>query len=278
MLINAENKPPITGGFFIIKKMPIIVGFFVPYFCRKQTVVLSDRTKWGCCMQKFKIISSMLIALCAGAVMDAMAYDYSFSGEEWRDGDYVYLIDSRDVYFCGSDFSSFLPPEHQAKQMHIINAGGTVYNTATARLYYCCGDSGYWVYYQGYTDLPQTLCLDEYGYKPLGGNKYCYGQRSYTINRCKDMSGHECMSGAVSYDNCEGYCEYGTPQCTSFTHCGTGYYKNGTVCTKCPELDGVSGTTAGYTNNGIASCYLPNGSVGSNEMGEWLIDGGNCPY
>lgn len=143
----------------------------------------------------------MLIALCAGAVMDAMAYDYSFSGEEWRDGDYVYLIDSRDVYFCGSDFSSFLPPEHQAKQMHIINAGGTVYNTATAR------------------------------------------HNAHLLH-----------------------------------HCGTGYYKNGTVCTKCPELDGVSGTTAGYTNNGIASCYLPNGSVGSNEMGEWLIDGGNCPY
>lgn len=35
MLINAENKPPITGGFFIIKKMPIIVGFFVPYFLPK---------------------------------------------------------------------------------------------------------------------------------------------------------------------------------------------------------------------------------------------------
>lgn len=121
-------------------------------------------------------------------------------------------------------------------------------------------------------------------------NEYC-GDGMW----CSDKSGCATITTSTEYMRStsvsNGYCEYtrtcrcgsctnSISRCTSpITHCGTGYYKSGNSCVRCPydSGSGTYGTTGGYTNIGITACYLKSGTTGSDSAGDYTYTA-DCDY
>lgn len=76
-----------------------------------------------------------------------------------------------------------------------------------------------------------------------------------------------CSSGTISTDRSHCVCTSGT------------YGTNPTACNSCPG-DGTSDEDfhASLGPYHIGSCYLPDGTTGSDSTGNWKIDGGKCYY
>lgn len=72
--------------------------------------------------------------------------------------------------------------------------------------------------------------------------------------------------------NCDGVCPANsTCTDTDTFKCNRGYYKDGPVCTRCPQLGNVYGTTASNGAKSISECYLPSGTSGSDATGTFEI-------
>lgn len=56
---------------------------------------------------------------------------------------------------------------------------------------------------------------------------------------------------------------------TIYTSCKPGYYLFGADCIRCPSSGGVYGTTVDKNTGDITSCYLQNGTTGSDATGTW---------
>lgn len=100
-----------------------------------------------------------------------------------------------------------------------------------------------------------------------------------------------CTTTSIAYICEEGY--YGTPTgrldtctaCPSNATCGggstfscnKGYYKNGSLCSRCPASGGVYGTTSGTGATAITECYIPADSTFSDSTGSGTYNG-DCFY
>ena len=178
------------------------------------------------------------------------------------DSDYVYFeADNGYGYNCGGWAYPTSP------EVIYVSHGETLTTTISSSLYYCCDHdsfpetAGYWIEFP-YGSIPSgNSCANTYTWISLGSNKYCQATNTGTWEWCADNGGG---SGILSYYDV-GACVYSNGTCSTFTHCGPGYYKNGSVCTKCPD----GGTTSGYTNTGIRACYLKSGTSMSDEKGTY---------
>ncbi|MDE5615240.1 MAG: hypothetical protein K2I81_00190 [Alphaproteobacteria bacterium] len=74
----------------------------------------------------------------------------------------------------------------------------------------------------------------------------------------------------VSGQNYQTKCKDNT---TCEYQCKAGYYGTNTSCNACPG----NGTSA-IGSQLIHSCYLPDGTSGSDTTGSWTIEGGKCYY
>ncbi len=63
------------------------------------------------------------------------------------------------------------------------------------------------------------------------------------------------------------------PLSKTYTACKPGYYLENGQCKRCPDVNGVYGTTVDRNTGDINSCYLPNGTTGSNTYGSYDIVG-----
>lgn len=201
----------------------------------------------------------------------ANAADYQISNANvGYDADYPYLYnDSTSMaYACGTMSSDHLDGNYSS--IFYMTNGQTLYDSKNSRLLYCCEDLGYFINYGNTSTLPTPdTCTTQYNWVSLGSNKFCRAAKKSVYNRCAFNRG----SGILNPSDIGG-CEYSNGTCSTFTHCAHGYYKNGTVCTECPD----GGTTSGYTSEGITACYLPIGATGSDTTGAFKIVNDNCSY
>lgn len=217
-------------------------------------------------MKSFKILGVVGVLFVAHP---AIAYNYTLdsSYEEQGDADYIYFCNSTTCYSCGE-----LQASYYANNVVVVEDEQTV--RLSNNTYLCVEDVGYWINLGNTSTVPvKGSCSSKTEWQSLGSNKYCSATLNGTWNRFLTSSGEPCSSGIAYYSSCSGACEY-EGSCSTFTHCGKGYYKNGMTCVACPD----GGTTSGYTNAGITECYLPSGTSGSDESGSWQITGGNCYY
>jgi len=211
--------------------------------------------------------SFILAAVGAIAVNPAMAAvdaDYYSSGNRINDADYIYLSDG---YACGENDGAdnyFYPDPYTT-----LYTGETLWDTKKGELLLCCEDTNYWVSFGNTSSIPAVPCETRYNWVDLGGHRYCRAQQVANYDWCMDLHG----SGVIPSSDA-GACEYSAGTCGTFTHCEKGYYKDGASCKECPN----GGTTDGYTDNGIAACYLPAGTVTSDATGTFAISGGNCMW
>ena len=147
--------------------------------------------------------------------------------------------------------------------------------------YYCCSEGG-----SSFVDVTveyplneSQICGTAYQYAPLGDNKYCYS--SLRISYANPCGGYGEYVSGVGYTDAPGcnrglgdieycnVCEF-DKTCTTFTHCGQGYYKDGDKCVQCPD----GGTTSGYTNGGKTDCYIPRDTPFQDDTGsgEYVLD------
>ncbi|MBR5566608.1 MAG: hypothetical protein IKW09_00695 [Alphaproteobacteria bacterium] len=189
----------------------------------------------------------------------AATYNCGYNCKTHPDSDYVYFESGNGYgYTCGGLANATSP------EVIYVSHGETLETTTSSALYYCCdngfGADGYWIEFP-YGSIPSgNSCANTYTWISLGSNKYCQATYTGTWEWC---AGHR--SSGILYFADGGECVYTSGTCSTFTHCGLGYYKNGSVCTKCPN----GGTTSGYTNTGISACYLPTGTSMSDTSGTY---------
>ena len=184
------------------------------------------------------------------------------------DSDYRYFYSGIDTRSYGCSDAVIESVAHQ-DDFYELGTGETVLHSGD--LYYCCADNGYWVRFEGQSLVPDKECSEQYNWVSLGSNKYCQATMTYTTDWCYWPIS---AGTGVESSNYVGQCVYSNGTCSTFTHCGKGYYKSGSSCVACPD----GGTTSGYTNGGITDCYLTPGTTGTDSSGNWEIVGGNCDY
>ena len=193
------------------------------------------------------------------ATANAATYNCGYDCSQSTDSDYVYFESANGYgYNCGGYANSVSP------EVIYVSHGETLETATSSALYYCCddgfGSDGYWIEFP-YGSIPSgNSCANTYTWISLGSNKYCQATNTGTWEWCAGNN----SSGILSYADV-GECVYSSGTCSTFTHCGAGYYKNGSVCTKCPN----GGTTSGYTNTGISACYLKTGTSMSDTSGTY---------
>ncbi len=197
-----------------------------------------------------------MMTVSAHAATYNCGYDCSYA----YDDDYAYFYNENgDAYNCGGYAYTYADNEFY------VSHGETLETATSSALYYCCddglGNDGYWIEFSNGYVTSGNSCANTYTWISLGSNKYCQATNTGTWEWCADGGG---VSGIISYYNA-GACVYSNGTCSTFTHCGTGYYKNGSVCSPCPD----GGTTSGYTNTGISACYLKSGTSMSDEKGTY---------
>lgn len=212
-----------------------------------------------------KILFFCIYAMSALTTNGLVAADYTSSGTRVPDDDYIYFSDG---YMCSDTSINSVSNPNSFK---ILTDGQTLYDSQKRELLLCCEFYGYWVSYGNVQSLPAIpTCGTKYNWVSLGANRYCQATMKSTYDRCDNLNG----SGVIPSSNATGACQYSNGTCTTFTHCGRGYYKDGNTCIQCPD----GGTTSGYTNNGITACKLQSGTNSADATGTFLISGGSCPY
>ncbi len=196
-----------------------------------------------------------IVPILSSTLADAATYTLNSNYKSASYGNYQYFEYGGTGVRCGSYVPEYLKPEWMD-----VSHGQTV--MLGSYLYYCCdngaGSDGHWVAFQGVTSVPSgSWCASKYNWVSLGANKYCQATSTGTYDWCSDNT----ATGFIYYPR--GSCIYSSGTCSTFTHCGMGYYKNGTSCTVCPD----SGTTDGYTNTGKTACYIPAGTAFSDITG-----------
>lgn len=217
-------------------------------------------------------VKTTIKTLCLAAALlpisvNAATYNLSSSYYPVSDGDYRYFgtsSSSNTYYGCG-DYTE----ESVYGDFVALSHGETVKITGDSNLYYCCdngsGADGYWIAFDGYSSVPNESCGDYSKWVSLGDNKYCQATMTGTMDWCSGI-----VDSGIIDSSRAGECVY-SGTCTTMTHCGTGYYKNGTTCTACSD----GGTTSGYTNGGRTECYIPSGTTFSDDSGTGTYTG-NC--
>ncbi|MBQ8367795.1 MAG: hypothetical protein IJX43_01920, partial [Alphaproteobacteria bacterium] len=151
----------------------------------------------------------------------AATYNCGYDCERINDSDYVYFESANGYgYNCGGYANSVSP------EVIYVSHGETLETATSSALYYCCddgfGSDGYWIEFP-YGSIPSgNSCANTYTWISLGSNKYCQATNTGTWEWC---AGHR-SSGILSYAD-GGECVYSSGTCSTFTHCGAGYYKNG---------------------------------------------------
>ena len=196
----------------------------------------------------------------------AATYNCGYDCTDNYDGDYIFFESANGYgYDCGGWANPTSP------EVVYVSHGETVEHPMANGIYYCCDDDseetvktqGYWIEFPSSSYITDgNPCTNTYTWKSLGSNKYCLATNTATWNWCAGSDGS--TSGIIPYNEVGG-CVYTSGTCSTFTHCGAGYYKNGSVCTKCPD----GGTTSGYTNTGSSACYLPTGTSMSDTSGTY---------
>lgn len=207
------------------------------------------------------LIVGLELAVIACAA-NAATYNCGYNCDSYTDNDYVYFENDTTAYNCGGYANSGATDEIY------VSHGETLEAAAGTGVYYCCDDGldsdGYWIQFFSESSITNTegLCSSYTEWVSLGANKYCQATKTGTWEWCKwgEAGG---SSGIISFA-AAGACVY-NGSCSTFTHCGKGYYKNGSVCTACPN----GGTTSGYTSTGISACYLPTGTSMSDTAGTY---------
>ena len=197
-----------------------------------------------------------MATILSSTMANAATYNLSSYYKISTDSDYKYFSYGGIGYRCGSYVS-----DHHESEFIDVSHGQTVKISGDNNLYYCCDNGsdsdGYWIAFQGVSSVPESSCNTQYEWKSLGANKYCQATNTATYDWCADNTD----TGIIYYP--VGDCVYSSGTCSTFTHCGTGYYKNGSSCTACPD----GGTTDGYTNSGKTACYIPAGTAFSDDTG-----------
>ncbi len=99
---------------------------------------------------------------------------------------------------------------------------------------------------------PYTKCASGY-----------YGTPTTSTTSCKACPDHASCSGDTTFS------------------CVSGYYRastSATSCTQCPDPDSTETATSPVGSTTATSCYLPDGTTGSDKTGSYVIDGGKCNY
>lgn len=219
-------------------------------------------------MKKIAVIGIMMLMFPNNAMS---SYDITLTPDysPWYDSDYVFLDNGTNAFVCGTGGA-----KPSSFNITTVEDGQTVWVGNGSYLLLCCADLGYWVNFGFTYELPSApTCAARYNWRSLGNHKYCKATQSSTYNWC-DAAAQASTSGIIMKDDLGDGCTYTDSTCSTMTHCDTGYYKNGTTCTACPN----SGTTSGYTGGGIGDCYLPIGTTGADASGQWQIVNGNCAY
>lgn len=127
--------------------------------------------------------------------------------------------------------------------------------------------------------IPATCCTADYNgtcshyYCTWGGATTEYTdcetcETNGTIRENNDGSYQPCGTNSAFFDVSVGKCVYGG----IVQLCKIGQYNNNGVCTNCPD-----GGTSQFGASAITECYIPAGTVGSDETGTYQY-AENCYY
>ncbi len=189
---------------------------------------------------------------------NAATYNCGMNCTSYSDDDYVYFTTSNRAYNCGG--YAYTGYTNEVNVRH-----GETLITSGASVYYCCdngmGSDGYWITFPSETKIKDhaSACPERQIWVSLGDNKYCQARQTGIMEWC---AGHN-SSGILNYEG-GGECVY-SGSCSTVTHCGQGYYKDGSSCKPCPD----GGTTRGYTERGQTECFLPAGTPMSDITGTY---------